>query len=196
MTFKQFLIIAFIAGIMCGIAFGESKPTDPKGRALQIEMDAYVGGFLKELEFTYDTINWSVVVLPLLEEGNAAVVYHWHIPEKRPGASILALFTFHEANMLSMSATHRRAIAAHEVGHVTKECDDLVRPNSRMDNETYYLVTLIRESCADLVATELTSRAETLATLRYLKLKLASHNSVLDARIRILALVIERERKE
>lgn len=198
-TWKQ-TIFACIIGLTLGLIgacnlHAESRPVSQAGHTLQIEMDAYVDGYLTELGFDYNTLQWSALVLPVLEGSRAAIVYHWHLPAKQPGSTLLAMFTFHEKYIQSLPPIDRRVIAAHEVGHVTKKCDDMRRPHPSMADETFFLLTTLRESCADMVASRLTTPEETLATLRRLKREIAPDNTVLDIRIAVMVRIMEMEKQ-
>ncbi len=114
MTNAQHFITAFIITIIllvgfCGSPFGESQPASLQGRALLIEMDAYVDKFTDQVGITDESMQWTVMVLPILELNSPAVTYGWLLPPPEryveDGPSIwIAMFTFQEDMMLLIVA--------------------------------------------------------------------------------------------
>lgn len=201
MTIGQTFFATYLATLLLLIAFcgslnAQSIPLSPEGQALQVEMTGYVSQFMKESELTYDKVQYAVVVQPELELRDYALVYHWLIPAKGPATSILALFTFNEPRMLGLTTTHRRSIAAHEVGHVTPTCETIQRPNVTDLSDFHASIAqlnfaILNESCADIMAATLTTPETVLATLKHLKAVFAPNNYVLDRRIAVMERIIQ-----
>ncbi len=205
MTFAQRLIIAVIwVGLMvAGISlFGESHPVSLEGRSLQIEMNAYIDKFTDEVGMTDASIQWAVMVLPVLEMDSPAVTYGWLLPPEHrffPGEPEIwiGLFTFHKGMMLMMDPRMRRVVAGHEVAHMMSRCmidePDLTGLDDMAAMLLEFNYAVILESCADIVSAELTSAKDVLDTLHFLKATWASDNIVLVRRIQVMARVLQRE---
>ena len=208
MSIKQKTIAALLglSLILFGIAnlVAESQPVSLEGRALKIEMDAYIDKFTLEVGITDAQMQWAVLVLPILERYSPAVTYGWLLPppdqyvQGEPEIWV-AMFTFQEDMMLLMEPRMRRVVAGHEVAHMTGTCM-IPEPNIDGLDETTALLHLynhavILESCADIVSAELTSAEDVLATLHFLRTTWAADNIVLIRRIQVMARVIQREKQ-
>lgn len=195
------LWLAFLAGAVSLMA--ESRPPSAIGRALQSEMDTYVTTFTAEVGIIDASMQWVVMVLPVLEMAGPAITYGWLLPPKdrwvEGGPSIwIAMFTFHEDMMLMMNPRQRRVVAGHEVAHMMGQCMDILEPNIEgLDDfaalmlEFNYAVVL--ESCADIVSAGLTSSEDVLDTLLFLQKTWGTGNPVLSKRIDVMRRVVERE---
>ncbi len=207
MTFKQLLGCAIVSSFLmgmgfCGIARAESQPVSLEGRALKIEMDAYIDKFTDEVGITDEYSQWAVMVLPVLELAGPAAVYGWLVPPVKrhvPGEPRvwITLFTFHEKLMLELPPMMRRVVAGHEVAHMMDRCH-FEEPNFEgLDRfEAAWLMftsTVVKESCADIVSSELTSPEDVLATLHFLKDQRPDGNAIIIRRIQMMARIIERE---
>ena len=172
--------------------FGESRPSSLEGQQLQIELDAYMQKFATAKHLGPDYMQWSVMVLPAMEVKSPAVVYSWGVPHPSMGEHEMwiAVFTFHQADLLKMTPIQRKVVAAHEIGHLVPGCMSFVlwtegmNPIQRVWAEYHYRVLV--ESCADAVATTLTSVEDTLDTLRYVNTLTENPSPVLMRRIAIL----------
>lgn len=207
MTYNQLKLILIIAALALGMGiatvYGESQPLTLEGRALKIELNAYIENFTTKVGITDGAVQWTVMVLPVLEMDGPAVIYGWLIPPPHrftPGDPEIwiALFTFHETMMLTMPPKMRRVVAGHEVAHMTTQCMGFPEPNLDGLDElaaTLLLVNhaIIVESCADIVSAKLTSAKDVLATLHFLKETWSLNNPVLLRRIQVMARVIQRE---
>ena len=199
----QFLIAVGLLMYGCGVMFGESQPVSLEGRALKIEMDAYIDTFAEEVGITNELMQWTTMVLPILEFDSPAVTYGWLLPPPsryvKGGPQIwIAMFTFHEVMMLDMDARQRRVVAGHEVAHMIARCMDYPEPDltglghfEAVQRQFYFEV--ITESCADIVSAELTSVEDVLYTLRYLRDEVSKGNPVLIKRIQVMERVLNRE---
>lgn len=196
MTLNQRFATIFVAGMLMGIsfcnAFGESRPANVAGQRLQIELDAYVQKFTLATNLGPEYMQWAVMVLPAMEVDSPAIVYSWGVPHPTQGKHQMwiAIFTFHQSDMLLMSPTQRKVVAAHEVGHLMPGCMGFVLETEGMDPlelamAQYYYRVLV-ESCADAVATTLTSVQETIDTLEYVRTLDERDSPVLLRRIQIL----------
>ena len=207
MTTKQFIITILITGVLIFIAGGmllaESQPVSLEGRALKIEMDAYIDKFTDEVGITDASMQWVVMVLPILEMDSPAVTYGWLLPpphryhEGDPSIWV-AMFTFQEDMMLLMDPKMRRVVAGHEVAHMMGKCMNFREPDLRGLEELEALIlqfnyAVILESCADIISAELTSTEDVLTTLRFLKKTWGPDNIVLAKRIQVIERVLERE---
>ncbi len=180
----------------CGALLGQSIPTVPEERDLQVEMNAYVNEFIGMLGVKYEEVQWATLVQPVLFAPDSAMVIHWTMPND----AVLAIFTFGIKNMLRLSPDHRRIVAAHEVGHITDVCRRVVEPDTEgmTEFEAYladFYYRLLNEGCADVVAAEMTSYQEVrglLTTLRSFFLE-GEVNHVLNQRILIMEDVIAAE---
>lgn len=206
MTYKQLIIccaiwLALLA--VSSVVFGQSHPPTVTGRTLQIEMNAYIDTFIDEVGITDATMQWVVMVLPVLELDGPAVIYGWLLPapdryvEGDPSIWI-ALFTFHEEMMLKLRPLHRRVVAGHEVAHMLTRCRAFPEPDLENVDELPALIltlnhTVLVESCADMVSAELTSADDVLETLLYLRDIWGSDNLVLLKRIQVMQRVVQRE---
>jgi len=204
MTFKQIIITTVIgtfvlmAGCVQCFVLGESHPTGPAGKRLHIEMSAYVDKYVIEAGITPAGMQWSTLVLPVLEMDSPAVTYGWALPPKGEIKIWIALFTFHQDMMLMMSPGQRRVVASHEVGHMTARCLQFTVPDVRgLDHHTAreimneYLV--LTEACADIISAELTSAVEVLDALEFLRdTWYQQHHPILTQRIQVIERVIER----
>ncbi len=208
MTVKQAIITALIALYLLlagATVFAESHPVSLQGRALQIEMDAYIDKFTDVVGITDARMQWTVMVLPVLEMDSPAITYGWLVPPPNrwtPGnpAIWIALFTFHEDMMLMMEPRMRRVVAGHEVAHMMGDCmipDPDVRGLEEMA-ATLLLFNhaVILESCADIVSAGLTSAEDVLEALEFLRDTWAEDNIVLTKRIQVMKRVIEMEETE
>lgn len=209
MTYKQLLGCAIVSSFLLGMGFyggiarGESHPVSLEGRALQIEMDAYINKFTDKVGITDATMQWTVMVLPVLEMDGPAVTYGWLLPPPdrlRPGMPEIwiAMFTFHEDMMLLMDPKMRRVVAGHEVAHMMGKCMNFREPDTTgLDDMAAIILefnyAVILESCADIISAELTSAEDVLRTLWFLKHTWAENNPVLAKRIQVMQRVIERE---
>ncbi len=193
------IALTFIAALLVASCNAQSIPTVPAERDLQIELTAYVDEFIGMLGIKYEEIQWASLVQPVLFHPDTAMVYHWQMPN---GAT-LAVFTWDAKRMLSLSNQNRRAVAAHEVGHLTDLCRRIQEPNTEGydEFETYtarFYYQLLNEGCADIVGAEMTSYQEMVTLLKTLR----SHflegqvNHVLNQRILTLEGVIEEKTNE
>jgi len=204
MTKTKSFLAGFIFGTImlfgfCGSPFAESYPTDPEGKALQIEMSAYIDKYVLEVGITPDTMRWTTLVMPILEMDSPAITYGWALPPKGETVIWLAVFTFHHDYMLMLDTKSRRVVAGHEVGHMTGRCmsfpypilDGLSEMEAMWADFNYAVVT---ESCADIVSAELTSADDVLDTLEFLRdnMSAGKGNPVLVRRIQVMERVIER----
>lgn len=186
-----------IAG--CAALLAESKPDTAEGRALQIEMGAYVSKFVDVAGMDYNELQWSAVVIPTLAAWDAAMVYYWPLPERGEPVSTLAVFTFDAKRMQTLSPQNRRAVAAHEVGHVTLICQRIMPPDFTVLNDFEAFLAgfnyqVLNEGCADIVGAEMTSYREMLIMLQTLRASFVGDevNYVLNQRILTLQGVIAR----
>ena len=207
MTYKQLLGCAIISSFLLGMGFcgsvrGESRPVSREGQALQIELDAYVDKYTDALGITDAQMQWAVVVLPVLELAGPAAIYGWLVPpESRyvPGGPEIwiALFTFHEDLMLQLAPRQRRVVAAHEVAHMLTKCrfddPDLTGLDSLAATMRLFNHVVVKESCADIVASELTSVTDSLDTLHFLKNNWSPDNPVLIKRLQVMRRMLELE---
>ncbi len=205
MNLRQKIITALVGASLFFAAMGhlvaESRPVSLEGRALQVEMDAYIDKFTDEVGMTDASIQWVVMVLPVLEMDSPAVTYGWLLPPPDrfvPGEPEIwiALFTFQEDMMLLMEPKMRRVVAGHEVAHMMGRCM-IPDPNVEgLDEMTATILlfnhAVILESCADIISADLTSPEDVLATLHFLKATWAADNIVLVRRIQVMQRVIER----
>ena len=185
------------------LLFGQSQPPTITGRALQIEMNAYIDHFTDEVGITDGSMQWVVMVLPILEMDCPAVTYGWVLPPPdrwvKGGYSIwIAMFTFHEDMMLMMNPRQRRVVAGHEVAHMMGQCMDILEPDlEELDAMEALLLefnyTVILESCADIVSAGLTSAEDVLDTLLFLQKTWGNGNPVLSKRIDVMRRVVDRE---
>lgn len=202
MTYTQIKIVLVIAALAWGLGVGtilrgESQPTVPAERDLQVEMDAYVDEFIGLLGIKYEEVQWASLVQPVLFHPDTAMVYHWQMSND----ATLAVFTWDAKRMLRLSKGNRRAVAAHEVGHISDVCRRIVAPETEgfTEFERYladFYYQLLNEGCADVVAAEMTSYPEMvtlLTTLRSYFLE-GEENNVLNQRILILEDVIAKEK--
>lgn len=207
MSLRQAILIALLgaAMVISGITglMAESHPPSREGRALQIEMDAYIEEFTDAVGITDASMQWVVLVLPVLEMDGPAVAYGWLLPPPErfvPGEPEIwiAMFTFLENDMLMLEPWMRRVVAGHEVAHMISRCM-IKEPSVEGLDATTALVRLfnhavIIESCADIVSAELTSAEDVLATLHFLKKEWGQDNIVLIRRIQVIARLIELEK--
>lgn len=194
-----------IAAATFGVVYGESDPVSLEGRALKIEMDAYLTKFTDEVGITPSSMQWVTMVLPILEMDSPAVTYGWLLPPPyrytHDGPQIwIAMFTFHEAMMLDMDSRQRRVVAGHEVAHMIARCMNFPEPDLTGLGEMESILrefnhAVIVESCADIVSAELTSADDVLYTLRYLRDEVSRGNPVLIKRIQVMERIIELERQ-
>ena len=207
MTIRQ-KVVSFLIGVSliiigsCGL-HAESHPVSLEGRSLQIEMEAYIDKFTEEVGITDASMQWTVMVLPVLEMDSPAVTYGWLIPPPHRyvhgGPHIwIAMFTFHEDMMLMMDSTMRRVVAGHEVAHMIGSCMQLKEPDLTGLTDEQALIrqfnyAVILESCADIVSAELTSATDVLYALEFLRDTWASDNPVLMKRIQVMKRIIEVE---
>lgn len=203
MTRTKSFLAGFIFGTImlfgfCGSPFAESRPSDPAGKALQIEMAAYIDKYVLEVGITPDTMQWATLVLPILETESPAITYGWALPppSQGPVQIWLALFTFHHDLMLMMDSDKRRVVAGHEVGHMTGRCMQFDWPNTDGMDEleaalARFNFAVLNESCADIISAELTSPEDVLDTLVYLR-DVYPGSPVLIRRIQVMERVIER----
>lgn len=207
MTLRQAILIALLgaAMVIAGVTglMAESDPPSQAGRALKIEMDAYLTNFTAEVGIVPESMQWVTMVLPILEMDSPAVTYGWLLPPPYRwvdgGPSIwIAMFTFHEALMLDMDSRQRRVVAGHEVAHMIGRCMNFPEPDLTELGDMESLIlefnhAVIVESCADIVSAELTSAEDVLYTLRYLRDEVSRGNPVLIKRIQVMERVLERE---
>ena len=205
MTFAQRLIIAaiWVALMVGGVSvFAESHPVSLEGRALQIEMDAYIDKFTDEVGMTDASIQWVVMVLPVLEMDSPAVTYGWLLPPQHrffPGEPEIwiGMFTFHEDMMLMMKPKMRRVVAGHEVAHMMGKCmlddPDVEGLDELTATMRLFNHAVVVESCADIVSAELTSAEDVLDTLWFIHETWASDNLVLIRRIQVMARIVQLE---
>jgi hypothetical protein len=197
------VISMFIWGLGVGTLMAESDPPSREGRALKIEMDAYLTKFTDQVGIVPESMQWVTMVLPILEMDSPAVTYGWLLPPPYRwvdgGPSIwIAMFTFHEAMMLDMDSRQRRVVAGHEVAHMIGRCMNFPEPDLTGLSEIESIVrefnhAVIVESCADIVSAELTSPEDVLYTLRYLRDEVSRGNPVLVKRIQVMERVLELE---
>ena len=207
MTLRQIIVAGMVFAALWLVGgrwiLAESRPDNPVGRTLQIELDAYTDHFIEVVGITPTTMQWSTMVLPVLEMDSPAITYGWHIPppskQVEGGPQIwLALFTFHQDMMLMMEPMNRRVIAAHEVAHMTGRCMNFPEPDETgmapMEIAiARYSHQVLVESCADIVSAELTSAKDVLNTLVFLYDTWYRDNIVLAQRIVVMQRVIERQ---
>ncbi len=199
----QFFVCLGLLLVFTEVAHCESHPVSLKGRALQIEMDAYIDKFTDEVGITDASMQWTVMVLPVLEMDSPAVTYGWLLPPPHryveDGPSIwIAMFTFQEDMMLLMDSSQRRVVAGHEVAHMMGRCMNFREPNVTGMDEMEALIkqfnyAVILESCADIVSAELTSAEDVLDALEFLRDTWAADNLVLRKRIEVMKRVIALE---
>ncbi len=190
-------VVSFLIGVSliiigsCGL-HAESKPPGPQGKRLQIELHAYVEKFTERMKLTPDKLQWSVLVLPIMEMESPAVTYGWALPPPpEPVQLWMAIFTFDQDWMLAFTPSQRRVIAAHEVGHMVEACTRIQQPDVRgmppMDAVwAQYNYQVLNESCADIVSAQLTDPEGVLELLRDLLENYSTKNPVIAQRIRII----------
>ncbi len=201
MSIFQWIAATFIALTLLSIAaFGESQPPTPEGRALQHEMDAYVQLFTKQVGITATSMQWDVMILPILEMDSPAVTYGWALPPPSVGPTQIwiGLFTFHRDWMLMLEPNQRRAVAGHEVAHMTNECMSFRAPDTTGMHPMETAIAefnhaLLVESCADILSAELTSIDDVLSTLIFFRNEAYKGNPLLIQRIRVIQRLKERE---
>lgn len=205
MTFKQALItsvisLTFLFAGMCRNVQGESYPPTHEGRKLHYELSAYVDKYIEEVGITPTTMQWSTLVLPILELESPAVTYGWALPppQKGPVKIWIALFTFHQDLMLLLEPNQRRTVAAHEVAHMTGRCMSFQEPDYTGMGELEAALAefkwmLLVESCADILSAELTNAPDVLSTLKFFRNHMYQGNALLIQRIRVIERLIERE---
>ncbi len=206
MTYFQSFIAGFIFGTLLLVGFcgsplhAESQPPTPEGRALQHEMDAYVQMFTKQVGITSTSMQWDVMILPILEMDSPAVTYGWALPPPSVGPTQvwIGLFTFHRDWMLMLEPNQRRAVAGHEVAHMTNECMSFRAPDTTGMHPMEEAIAefnhlLLVESCADILSAELTSIEDVLSTLIFFRNEAYKGNPLLIQRIRVIQRLQARE---
>jgi hypothetical protein len=146
-------------------------------------------------------MQWSTLVLPIMEMDSPAVTYGWSLPPQGPTRIWIAMFTYHQDMMLMLRPANRRVVAAHEVAHMTGRCMNFPEPDERGKDPieiaiARYSHQVLVESCADIVSAELTSAQDVLNTLVFLYEKWYSDNIVLAQRIKVMQRVIERQEEK
>jgi len=202
MTTQQFCITAILASFLAGMGFCESvhgqttnRPPTSAEIQLEDELSGYIADFTETYGMTNRRLRYAVMVLPAVEIPSAtAIVYSWPVPHPPHETEIwIALFTFHSADLLDLPPMAHRVIAAHEVAHLTSTCLRFRHPGKgATDEEINYFRSNV-ESCADILAAQLTSYPDTLETLKLLKAR-SDHEGYLDLRIEVIRQIMEMER--